>query len=132
MKNKILKVNELVNAPELLTEMARLNDKKTFPYDIFIYGGSDYDRGRKEHGDPHFRFKKSGVFDLKIEIPINWTKNKTLRVIEGDDKNAKKAMSELNKWMDGKNHINPKITNLEYMILIWNTLNVDNTNVKQI
>ena len=131
-KNKVLKVNELKDVHDLLVEMARINDKTTFPYDVFVKGGDSYGTGQNEHGDPHFSFKKGDDFDLKIKIPTDWNDNKTLTIIKGDDRNAKKELKKLLVWMDEKNYFDPTRTNLEFIKLQWNVLNADNKNVKKI
>lgn len=56
----IKKINELRLSGIILhnpvLEMARINDPKEFPYDVFVYGGDSYGSGRNEHVEPHFHF----------------------------------------------------------------------------
>lgn len=127
----------------LILEMARINDKDIFNYDVFVYGGDSYGSGRNEHGEPHFHFsdniKNPQKFSLSILIPTpkEWNQNKELYIIESIDDNfnwsgLKKEKKELIGWMDQINHIDNKRTNLETIILQWNFLNTDNKNVKKI
>lgn len=147
MCKKILKVNELkVNKSiidhDYLVEMARINDKNEFPFDVFVYGGDSYRSGRNEHGDPHFHFAdkiKGGKWRFSVLIPtvIQWKQNKELYIYEtsNGDYNwigLKKEKLELIKWMDKINHDDKYRTNLELIRFLWNFLNKDNKNVKQI
>ena len=66
---------------EQLYEMARVNVKSEFSYDIFVRGGDSYGTGRNEHGEPHFHFSdniKNGKFKLSIYIQSadEWKKSK--------------------------------------------------------
>lgn len=141
----IKKVNELktsIITHEPLLEMARINDRKEFPFDVFVYGGNSYGSGRNEHGEPHFHFAdriKGGQWEFSILIPTvtEWEQNKELYIYEtsNDDygwiglKNEKK---KLIKWLDEQNSDLSLYTNLETIRYNWNTLNKDNNNVSQI
>lgn len=143
---RILKVNELkvsnIHEHDYLIEMARINNKNEFKYDVFVNGGDSYGTGRNEHGDPHFHFAdkiKGGKWSFSVLIPtINeWNQNKDLYIIESSTgyynwsgyKNEKK---DLIIWMDESNFFNKSITNIEMIRMQWNMLNTDNKNVKQI
>lgn len=145
MKNKIMKISQYIKDIQngLILEMARINDKDIFNYDVFVYGGDSYGIGRNEHGDPHFHYsdniKNPQKFNLSILIPSlkEWRQNKDLYIIESMDDNfnwfgLKKEKKELIFWMDQINHIDNKRSNLETIILQWNFLNADNKNVKKI
>lgn len=147
MNKKILKVNELkISQPmiehDYLVEMARINNKNEFPFDVFVYGGDSYGSGRNEHGKPHFHFAdkiNGGKWKFSILIPTKteWNQNKNLYIYEtsNGDYNwtgLKKEKSELIKWLDEKNYDDKSKTNLELIRFFWNFLNKDNNNVKQI
>lgn len=142
----IKKINEpkisQITTHDYLIEMARINDKISFQYDVFVYGGDSYGSGRNEHGYPHFHFAdkiKGGKFSFSVFIPskIQWSQSKELYIYESSTgylnwsgyKNEKK---ELIKWLDEKNFQLKTLTNLEFIRLQWNTLNIDNKNVSQI
>ena len=144
---KIKKLNEyLVNTVHqhdyMLTEMARINDKKTFNYDVFVRGGPAYGSGRKEHGEPHFHFSDNienpDKFSFSILIPteLEWKQNKELYITETiTDYNwsgFRKEKKELTIWLDQQNKWDKNKTNLQFIILQWNVLNGDNKNVRQI
>ncbi|MCK9415687.1 hypothetical protein M0Q97_03390 [Candidatus Dojkabacteria bacterium] len=138
------KLNEYLNQREndLMIEMARINDKKQFPYDVFVYGGNSYG-GRIEHGEPHFHFsdniKNPKKFKLTILIPTNkeWNSIKDLIIISEDSSQnswngLKKEKERLIIWLDQYNKDFELFTNIETIKRFWNSLNSDNNNVKQI
>lgn len=125
-----------------LLEMARINDRKYFPYDVFVYGGDSYGSGRNEHGEPHFHFAgkiKKGEWELSIFIPtvIEWSQNKELYIYESSNKDfswtgLRKEKKTLIEWLDEDNQMVSDLSNLEVIRQQWNILNVDNNNVSQI
>jgi hypothetical protein len=87
----IKKINELrtngIVLHDPVLEMARINDIKQFPYDVFVYGGDSYESGRNEHVDPHFHFVdkiKGGDWHFSVLIPTveGWNQNKELYIYE--------------------------------------------------
>ena len=139
MKN-IKNINEFITP---LLEFARINDKKKFNYDVFVYGGDSYGSGRNEHGEPHFHFsdniKSPQKFKISILIPtdIEWKQNKELYIYESDNNiftwsGLNKEKKELIKWLDEINCDDKFRTNIEFIRIQWNVLNKDNKNVKQI
>jgi hypothetical protein len=122
--------------------MARINDIKEFPYDVFVYGGDSYGSGRNEHGEPHFHFAdkiKGGKWSFSVLIPTveEWNQNKELYISEtsNGDYNwtgLKKEKKSLIEWLDKPFIDINTLTNLEYIRSQWNTLNRDNKNVSQI
>lgn len=142
----IKKINELkvsnIIKHEPIIEMARINDYKDLPLDVFVYGGNSYGSGRNEHGSPHFHFAdkiKGGKWQFSIFIPTveQWKQNKELYIYEtsNGDYNwtgLKKEKKMLIEWLD-KPYIDiDSFSNLEFIRLQWNTLNRDNKNVSQI
>ena len=142
----IKKINEL-KVPSIIThdsllEMARINNIDTFRYDVFVYGGDSYGSGRNEHGEPHFHFAdkiKGGKWQFFVLIPSvdEWKQYKELYISEtsNGDYNwtgLKKEKKDIIIWLDLKNHFDITKTNLEFIRLQWNVLNIDNKNVKQI
>jgi hypothetical protein len=135
-----LKVGIITHDPVL--EMARINDPKELPYDVFVYGGDSYGTGRNEHGDPHFHFAdkiKGGKFHFSVLIPTveEWKQNKELYISETSNgdynwSELKKQKKLLIEWLDKTNKFDIDKTNLEFIRLQWNVLNVDNKNVSQI
>lgn len=141
-------IKEFVNYPihrhdDSILELARINDKKEFNYDVFVKGSSSYGTGQKEHGEPHFHFsdniKNPNKFDYSILIPTQkeWEQNKELYIVEsmnGDYSwsGKRKIKKELIEWLDKDNIHTKKLTNLEMIILQWNILNTDNKNVRQL
>lgn len=140
----IKNINEVPNIIEHdpILEMARINNIDEFPYDVFVYGGDSYGYGRKEHGDPHFHFAdkiKVGDWQFSVLIPTveQWIQSKELYIYEtsngkynwGGFKNEKKSLIE---WLDFSNVFDRTKTNLEFIRLQWNVLNIDNKNVSQI
>ena len=136
----IKKINEVSNIIEHdpILEMARINNIDEFPYDVFVYGGDSYGSGRKEHGDPHFHFAdkiKGGGWQFSVLIPTveQWIQNKELYIYETSNgkynwsgfKNEKKSLIE---WLDFSNVFDRTKTNLEFIRLQWNVLNIDNKN----
>jgi len=125
-----------------ILEMARINNIKEFPYDVFVYGGDSYGSGRNEHGDPHFHFSdkiKGGDWQFSVFIPSvdEWKQNKELYIYETSNgkynwSGFKGEKDSLIKWLDLNNDDLPFYTNLEFIRLQWNVLNKDNKNVKQI
>lgn len=124
-------------------ELARVNNIKTFPYDVMVNGGDPIHGGRVEHGVPHFHFydkKIGGKISLSVKIPtiIEWSFKKDLIIIESNNdvynnwNTLKKERKELIIWLDKKSHIIKTLTNLEYVRLQWNILNKNNTNVNQL
>ena len=141
MKHKkiIKSMNEFIEKDNdmnmILEEMARINDPKEFPYDVFVYGGNSFGSGRNEHGEPHYSFSKKGEFSLKIKIPtlLEWNQNKRIEIIEGDQSNCNgKIFRNLVDWLDFPNKKNQRLSNIEVIILFWNTLNADNKNVRKV
>lgn len=142
----IKKINELktnyIVLHEPILEMARINDPKEFPFDVFVYGGDSYGSGRNEHGEPHFHFSdkiKGGVWQFSIFIPTveEWNTNKDLYIYEtsNGDYNwtgLRKEKKLLIKWLDKPNRMFNEMTNIQFIRLQWNTLNIDNKNVSQI
>jgi len=139
------KVNELkvgIITHDPILEMARINDPKEFPFDVFVYGGDSYGTGRNEHGDPHFHFAdkiKGGKFHFSVLIPTveEWKQNKELYISESSTgeynwNGLKKEKKLLIEWLDKPNKIYSGFSNLEYIRLQWNGLNTDNKNVSQI
>jgi hypothetical protein len=142
---KVMKMSEYIKGVQdgLILEMARINDKDTFNYDVFVYGGDSYGSGRNEHGEPHFHFSDNIKnpqrfnFSILIPTPTEWSQNKDLYIYETLDNNynwvgLKKEKKELIRWLDEINYIDKFRTNLEFIILQWNILNTDNKNVKKI
>jgi hypothetical protein len=135
-----LKVGIITHDPVL--EMARINDPKELPYDVFVYGGDSYGTGRNEHGNPHFHFAdkiKDGEFHFSVLIPTveEWKQNKELYISETSNgdynwSGLKKQKKLLIEWLDKTNKFDIDKTNLEFIRLQWNVLNVDNKNVSQI
>ncbi len=126
-------INEFRNS-EILFEIARINDLKSFNVDIFVYGGDSYGTGRNEHGTPHFLYRiKKGDPEYRIQIPsyTEWKTDKTLIFLDNKILPSK-LLKQLIKWLDEKSHLNNSITNLEQMYSAWNILNADNKNVKQL
>lgn len=142
----IKKINELrlsgIIAHEPLLEMARINDPKEFPFDVFVYGGDSYGSGRNEHGEPHFHFAdkiKVGNWQFSVLIPSveEWSQSKELYIYETSNgdwnlKGLKKEKKILINWLDEKNKFDKDKTNLEFIRLQWDVLNIDNKNVSQI
>lgn len=141
----IKRINELKTGIILhdpILEMARINDPKEFPYDVFVYGGDSYGSGRNEHGDPHFHFAdkiKGGKWSFSVFIPTveEWNQNKELYIYEtsNDDYNwtgLKKEKKNLIEWLDKPNKDFELYSNLEVIRREWNVLNTDNKNVSQI
>jgi hypothetical protein len=136
----IKKVGIITHDPIL--EMARINDPKQFPYDVFVYGGDSYGSGRNEHGNPHFHFAdkiKVGKWSFSVFIPTveEWNQNKELYIYEtsNGDYNwigLKKEKKLLIDWLDKPNKDFELYSNLEVIRLQWNLLNSDNKNVSQI
>jgi hypothetical protein len=139
----IKKVNELkvgIITHDPILEMARINDPKEFPFDVFVYGG--YGSGRNEHGDPHFHFAdkiKGGNWHFSVLISTfeEWNQNKELYIYEtsNGDYNwtgLKKEKKLLIEWLDKPNKDFELYTNLEVIRREWNLLNTDNKNVSQI
>lgn len=92
----IKKINELrvdvngIKTHEPLLEMARINDPKTFKFDVFVYGGNSYGSGRNEHGKPHFHFSdniKGSKWQFSILIPTidEWNQKKELYIYESSN-----------------------------------------------
>jgi hypothetical protein len=122
--------------------MARINDPKEFPYDVFVYGDDSYGSGRNEHGDPHFHFAdkiKGGKWQFSVFIPTvdEWNQNKELYIYETSNgdynwSGLKKEKKMLIDWLDKPNKNLNLYTNLEIIRQQWNVLNTDNKNVSQI
>jgi len=139
-KIKELKVGIITHDPVL--EMARINDPKEFPFDVFVYGGDSYGSGRNEHGDPHFHFAdkiKGGKWQFSVLIPTveQWNQNKELYISETSNGDwnwtgLKREKKMLIEWLDDINKFDKDKTNLEFIRLQWNVLNIDNKNVSQI
>lgn len=141
----IKKINELkvgIITHDPVLEMARINDPKEFPFDVFVYGGDSYGSGRNEHGDPHFHFAdkiKGGKWQFSVLIPTveQWNQNKELYISETSNGDwnwtgLKKEKKMLIEWLDDVNKFDKDKTNLEFIRLQWNVLNIDNKNVSQI
>jgi len=135
-----LKTSDIVLHDPIL-EMARINDPNDFPFDVFVYGGDSYGSGRNEHGEPHFHFAdkiKGGKWSFSILIPTveEWNQNKELYIYETSNdyywNGLKKEKKMLIEWLDKPNKIFNYLSNLEYIRLQWNGLNVDNKNVSQV
>ena len=141
----IKKINELkvgIITHDPVLEMARINDPKEFPYDVFVYGGDSYGSGRNEHGDPHFHFAdkiKGGKWSFSVFIPTveEWSQNKELYIYETSNGDwnwtgLKKEKKSLIEWLDRPNKDFELYSNLEVIRREWNVLNTDNKNVSQI
>lgn len=141
----IKKINELkvgIITHDPVLEMARINDPKEFPYDVFVYGGDSYGSGRNEHGEPHFHFAdkiKGGKWSFSVFIPTveEWNQNKELYIYEtsNGDYNwtgLRKEKKLLIDWLDKPNKDFELYSNLEVIRREWNILNTDNKNVSQI
>lgn len=141
----IKKINELkvgIITHEPILEMARINDPKEFPYDVFVYGGDSYGSGRNEHGEPHFHFAdkiKGGKWSFSVFIPTveEWNQNKELYIYETSNgdynwSGLRKEKKLLIDWLDKPNNNLSLYTNLEIIRQQWNILNTDNKNVSQI
>ncbi len=141
----IKKINELkvgIITHDPVLEMARINDPKEFPFDVFVYGGDSYGSGRNEHGDPHFHFAdkiKGGKWQFSVLIPTveQWNQNKELYISETSNGDwnwtgLKREKKMLIEWLDDINKFDKDKTNLEFIRLQWNVLNIDNKNVSQI
>lgn len=142
----IKRINELVNAGiikhDSIFEMARINDLKELPYDVFVYGGDSYGSGRNEHGEPHFHFAdkiKGGDWQFSIFIPTvdEWNQNKDLYIYETSNgdyswNGFKKEKKLLIEWLDKSNKDLDLYKNIEIIRQQWNILNSDNKNVSQI
>lgn len=124
-------------------EMARINDPKEFPFDVFVYGGDSYGHGRNEHGEPHFHFAdkiKGGKWQFSVFIPTvdQWKQQKELYIYESSDENfywtgLRKEKRSLIEWLDKPSKMmGGVLTNLEVIRGQWNILNTDNKNVSQI
>lgn len=126
----------------LILEMARINDKEKFPFDVFVYGIDPYGSGKNEHGDPHFHFAdkiKGGDWQFSVLIPMvsEWEQNKEVYIYESSCNNFtwkgfKREKKLLIDWLDLPNKYDSDKTNLEFIRLQWNVLNSDNKNVSQI
>ena len=57
----------------------RINNKN-FKYEINVYGGDDYSKGKIEHDPPHFHLTYD-ILDITIKIPTvdNWDSDKNKR-----------------------------------------------------
>ena len=144
-KNIFTKLNEFLNNHDyndMIVEMARINDKNKFNYDVFVNGGNSYGTGRNEHGEPHFHYsdniKTPKKFSLSILIPTlnEWTENRELEICQTDDNNwnwegLRKEKKDLIEWLDKINHKDKFRTNLEFIRLQWYVLNDDNKNVRK-
>ena len=141
----IKKINELklgIITHDPVLEMARINDIKEIPYDIFVYGGDSYGSGRNEHGDPHFHFAdkiREGDWHFSILIPTveEWNQSKELYISEtsNGDYNwtgLRKEKKMIIEWLDKPNKDFELYSNLEVIRREWNILNTDNKNVSQI
>lgn len=141
----IKKINELkvgIITHDPIIEMARINDPKEFPFDVFVYGGDSYGSGRNEHGEPHFHFAdkiKGGKWSFSVFIPTveEWNQNKELYIYEtsNGDYNwtgLRKEKKLLIDWLDKPNKDFELYSNLEVIRREWNILNTDNKNVSQI
>lgn len=142
----IKKVNELKDSKivthEAILEMARINNLKEFPYDVFVYGGSPLHGGRCEHGEPHFHFAdkiEGGDFHFSILIPTieEWKNSNELYIYESSTgsftwSGLKSEKKELIKWLNTPYFDMTSMTNIQFIRLQWNVLNRDNKNVKQI
>ena len=142
----IKKLNELklnnITEHDYLVEMARINNIKDFPYDVFVYGDDSYGNGRNEHGEPHFHFSdkiKGGEYQFSVLIPSveEWKQIKELYISETSNGDyiwtgLKKEKKSLIEWLDKPNNNLNLYTNIEIIRQQWNILNIDNKNVKQI
>ena len=141
----IKKINELklgIITHDPVLEMARINDIKEIPYDIFVYGGDSYGSGRNEHGDPNFHFAdkiRGGDWHFSILIPTveEWNQSKELYISEtsNGDYNwtgLRKEKKMIIEWLDKPNKDFELYSNLEVIRREWNILNTDNKNVSQI
>ncbi len=112
---------------EYLNEMAIVNknDKILNPHSYKIEVHSN-DR-------PHFHFRKSDdSFLIKIDfktfnIDEVFIDGKKITKIDQDtfwkDYSLSKEYKLLQKWLKANNTINKKLTNLESIIFVWNTMN---------
>ena len=78
-------------------------------------------------------------FQFSILIPTvdEWLQNKDVYIYETSNgdynwKGLKKEKESLIEWLDQPNKFDISKTNLEFIRLQWNVLNIDNKNVSQI
>jgi len=136
-----LKISHIVLHDPIL-EMAQVNDPNDIPYDIYIYGGDSYGSGRNEHGEPHFHFAdkiKGGDWQFSILIPTveEWSQRKDLYIYETSNGDYnwtgfRKEKKMLIDWLDKPNKFDTDKSNLEFIRMQWNFLNINNKNVSQI
>ena len=143
MKN--IKLYEEFIIPDIdedVLEMARININDGFPNIVIVNGGNSYGAGRKEHGEPHFHYLdkfKGGQFSFSVLIPTveEWNTSKELYISETTTgyfnwNGFRKEYKGLVEWLGKPNASLPRYTNLETIRSYWNTLNIDNNNVKQL
>ena len=142
----IKKINELrsgIITHDPVLEMARINDPKEFPFDVFVYGGDSYGSGRNGHGEPHFHFAdkiKGGNWQFSVLIPTveQWNQSKELYISETSNRDynwtgLKKEKKWMIEWLNSPNKmIGGVLSNIEVIRQQWNVLNSDNKNVSQI
>jgi len=119
---------------DLIVEKAKINGIE-IPYNVYVYGGNSYGKGRNEHGEPHFYvYNKSKKLQVIFKIPSTnqWKNKKELIIIENNFKNVKTVENIIIDWLDDNNEEQIKLTNLELIRYLWNTLNKENKNVYQI
>jgi hypothetical protein len=124
---------------ELEIEIAHINGKDEFPYDVLVYGCTIYGIGENEFTIPHFHFtnniNKPDKFKLtiKIENIDNWNINKDVKLL-GDSNwdNLDYEKQNLIDWLDKPNFYFDKLTNYDVIRVQWNMLNRDNPNVNKV
>jgi hypothetical protein len=144
-KNIATKLNEFVDNHkniDMIIELAKIN-RDELPFDVCVFGGNSYGSGRSEHGEPHFHISdninKPDKFKISILIPTinDWKNNKELLIIANDStQNTWDGLNRIKKmlteWLSLPNYKNKKTSNLYRIIDFWNSLNIDNKNVRQI
>ena len=100
----------------------KLINSKSFIYDVNVYGGDLYSKGKIEHDPPHFHINIDGK-DIKILIPSvdEWTENKKIIFING--KYNQSIIKYIIDWLDEPNFKDNQLLNIEYIRLTWNKLN---------
>lgn len=109
----------------LIIEKKIINEKN-FKHKIIVYGGDIYSSGKKEHDPPHFHLFINNLKEIKILIPTvdEWLDNKILKIDSGECNN--RVLKEIIIWLDELNFYEVNITNLEFIRLVWNEMNINN------
>ena len=121
-----------VNSHNINDEKVLMNDRKLFPYEVYVYGN--------EVGNPCFYFSKKDVFDFKLVIPstTDWNTEKDLKIIKGiyQSDHIQKSIIDwttflLDKqkliiWLDKTDELDADFTNLESLRFFYNSINNEN------